>query len=57
MDSVGWLVVTVVTEPYLESEPFRFRSERTTEYVMPFKPMPGVTDEALGVIFLNDAIH
>jgi hypothetical protein len=46
-----------MAEPYFETEPFRFGSKRPTEYVMPFKPMRGVADKALGIIFLNYAFH
>jgi hypothetical protein len=57
MNTVRWLVVTVVAEPYLETEPFRFGPKRPTEYVMPFKPMLGVADKASCIVFLNDALH
>ena len=56
MHSEWWLVVTVVAEPYLETVLFGLGSERPTEYVMPFKPLPGVTDEASVCVLLNDAI-
>jgi len=38
MDTVGRLVVAIVAEPYLETEPFRLVSDRTTAtpYMMPF---------------------
>jgi hypothetical protein len=52
MDSVWRLVVAKVAEPYLETEPFRLGSERTTKYMMPFKPLPGVADKALGTVLL-----
>ena len=51
--------MTVVAEPYLETEPFGLVSDRltTSPYVMPFKPMPGVADEASVCVLLDDAIH
>ena len=49
--------MTVVAEPHLESESLRLITERTTEYVMPFKPLPGVAYKALGRVLLYDAIH
>jgi hypothetical protein len=52
MDSIRRLVVAKVAEPYLETEPFRLGSERTTEHMMPFKPLPGVAYKALGRVFL-----
>jgi hypothetical protein len=40
MHPIGRFIVTVMAEPYLETEPFRFIPERTAENVMPFKPLP-----------------
>lgn len=45
-----------VTEPDLETEPFRLGSERTAKYMMPFKPLPGVADKALGRVLLKNAL-
>ena len=59
MDTVWVFVVTVMTEPYLESVILGLVSDRLTSspYVMPFKPMARTADKALGVIFLDDAFH
>lgn len=48
MDAIRRFVMAVVAEPYLETILFRLGSERTTENVMPFKPLPRVAYKALG---------
>ena len=57
MDTVRWFIVAIVAEPYLETEPFRLVSERTTEDVMPLMPLPRATDKTLGMVLLYDAVH
>jgi hypothetical protein len=52
MNAIRWLVVAIVAEPNLETEPFRLGSERATKYMMPFKPSPGVAYKALGAVLL-----
>lgn len=49
--------MTVVAEPYLETKPFLLGSERTTKYMMPFKPLHGVADKASVGVLLQDAFH
>ena len=48
MHPIRRLVVTVVAEPYHKSISLGLVSDRlaSAPYVMPFKPMPGVADEA-----------
>lgn len=59
MNTVRGFVVTVMAEPYLETISFRLVPDRlaAAPYVMPFKPMPGVADKALGGVLLYDAFH
>jgi hypothetical protein len=47
MHPIGRLIMAIVTEPYHKTEPIRFISQSTTEYVMPFKPTPRATDKAI----------
>lgn len=46
MHTVRWLVVAVVTEPYHKPMLFGLFLERSSEYVVPFKPYVRVADQA-----------
>jgi hypothetical protein len=46
MNTIWWLIMAVMTEPYHKTKPIGLAPERTTENVMPFEPLPGVTDKA-----------
>ena len=49
--------MTVVTEPYHKTEAIRFFTEGSSPYMMPFKPIPGVTYKTSFSFLLKYAIH